>query len=188
MSPILREVPAEFETARLLIRCARPGDGQLVHEAVVETLTDLRKWPASLPWAMHDPSVEASEEFCRKSQVEYLARTGFPLLLFHKIDNRYVGGSGLHDVSWSVPSCEIGYWCRKSYQRQGLLTEAVIGITEFAFSALGMRRIVSLPDARNGASCRVAERAGYLLEGTLHQERKTPEGSLRDTCVYARTH
>jgi len=52
MKPILRDIPEFFETERLIVRCPRPGDGQLVHEAVVETLRDLRAWPASLPWAM----------------------------------------------------------------------------------------------------------------------------------------
>lgn len=185
MKPILRDVPEFFETERLIVRCPRAGDGQLVHEAVVETLSDLRAWPASLPWAMHEPSVTASEEFCRRGQIDYLSRTGFPMLLFHKADNCYVGGSGLHDISWEVPSSEIGYWCRRRYQRQGLITEAVRGVVAFASTVLGMRRIVSLADAENLPSCLVAERAGFDLEGTLRQERKAPDGSLRNTRVYA---
>jgi RimJ/RimL family protein N-acetyltransferase len=48
-----------------------------------------------------------------------------------------------------------------------------------------MRRIVALPDAANLPSCRVCERAGYVLEGTLRNERMAPDGSLRHTRVYA---
>lgn len=185
MTPLLRDIPTQIETERLLIRCPRAGDGPVVHAAVVETLAALRAWPASLPWAVHEPTLDASESFCRQGQVDYLARTGFPMLLFLQADGRYVGGSGLHSIDWSVPACEVGYWCRASCQGQGLLTEAVQGITAFAASVLGMRRIASLADAENRPSRRVAERAGYQLEGILRHERKAPDGTLRNTCVYA---
>jgi RimJ/RimL family protein N-acetyltransferase len=187
MDPILRDLPTQLETERLLIRCPLPGDGPAVHEAVVESLAALRAWPASLPWALPAPSVEASGIFCRQGQVQYLSRQRFPMLLFHKAHGRYVGGSGLHGVDWAVPACEVGYWCRQSYQGQGLVTEAVIAITRFAATALGMRRVTSLPDADNLPSCRVAEKAGYTLEGTLRHERKAPDGTLRNTCLFAWT-
>jgi hypothetical protein len=45
-APILINVPAEIETPRLLLRCPRAGDGVVVHEAVVESLQELRAWSA----------------------------------------------------------------------------------------------------------------------------------------------
>lgn len=187
MKPILRDIPLQIESDRLIIRCAQPGDGRAVYEAVVETLEDLRAWPASLPWAMHEPSVEASETFCRESYVEYLARKGFPMLAFLKSDNVFVAASGLHGLDWSVPAGEIGYWCRKTFQGRGLATEAVMAISSFAIQTLGVQRIISRPDAENSPSCRVAEHAGYILEGTLRNERRSPDGSLRNTCLYSLT-
>jgi RimJ/RimL family protein N-acetyltransferase len=41
------------------------------------------------------------------------------------------------------------------------MTEAVLGITAFAFDALGGRRVEIRCDSRNLASARVAERAGW---------------------------
>ena len=93
VNPILRDVPTEFETERLLIRSPRPGDGKLVHAGVVESIEALREWPASLPWAMAEPTVDASECFCRQSHADYLARKSFAMLLFLKSANFYVGGS-----------------------------------------------------------------------------------------------
>ena len=68
-------------------------------------------------------------------------------------------------------------------QGRGLATEAVIAVTEFAQSTLGARRILS--DAENAGSRRVAERAGYVLEGIQRSNRIAPDGQLRDTCIYA---
>jgi RimJ/RimL family protein N-acetyltransferase len=187
MSPLLRDIPEQFETERLVVRCPRAGDGRAVHEAVVETLAELRAWPASLPWSLAEPSVDASELFCREGQVDFLARRQLPMLLFLKDGNVYVGGSGLHSVDWSVPRFEIGYWCRRRYQGRGLVTEAVAAITGLAFTTLGARRVASLPDERNVASRRVVERAGYTLEGVMRHERMTPDGEPCNTCLYAAT-
>jgi RimJ/RimL family protein N-acetyltransferase len=184
-NPLLRDIPLQWETQRLLIRCPQPGDGAIVHAATVESLSALREFPASLPWAMFEPSVEASEKFCREGQANYLLRTSLPMLLFLKGTNTLIGSSGLHAMAWAVPKCEIGYWGRTCFAGQGLITEAVKAITAFAFLQLGMHRIVALPDAANLPSCRVCERAGYVLEGTLRNERMAPDGSLRDTRVYA---
>jgi len=184
-SPVLREVPLQFETERLLIRCPQPGDGRMVYASVVESLSALREFPASLPWAMAEPSVETSEQFCREAQANYLLRASLPMLLFIKGTNTLVGSSGLHDFDWSVPKCEIGYWGRSSFGRQGLITEAVKAITAFAFTQLGVRRVEALPDAENVPSCLVCERAGYALEGTLRNDRIAPGGTLRNTRVYA---
>lgn len=185
-SPALRDVPEQFETDRLLIRCPKVGDGQVVYESVVESLSALREFPASLPWAHTEPSLEASELFCREGQASYLLRTSMPMLLFMKESGVHVGNSGLHSFEWSVPKCEIGYWGRTRFAGQGLIMEAVRAITAVAFEHLAMRRIEALPDSENRASCLVCERAGYALEGTMRHDRLAPDGSLRSTCLYAR--
>ncbi len=186
MNPLLRDIPEQFETERLVIRCPRAGDGAMVHAGVAESLAALRAWPASLPWAMGEPSVAASEAFCREGQAAFLARQHLPMLLLLKDGGDYVGGSGLHHIDWATPKFEIGYWCRPRFQGQGLVGEAVAAIVRLAFDQLGARRLTCLPDAANTASRRVAERAGFVLEGIMRHERCAPDGTLRDTCLYAR--
>ncbi len=55
---------------------------------------------------------------------------------------------------------------------------------DFAFGALRLRRIEADVDARNLASCRLAERAGFVRERVLC-ERARGDGSLRQTALYA---
>jgi hypothetical protein len=40
--PILRDIPEQLESERLVIRCPRPGDGSAIHEAIAESLDELR--------------------------------------------------------------------------------------------------------------------------------------------------
>lgn len=82
MEPVRRDFPDCFETRHLLVRSPRPGDGNAVYEAVLETIEELRAWPASLPWALHEPSPLESEAFCRRGHSALLARTDLPLPIF----------------------------------------------------------------------------------------------------------
>jgi RimJ/RimL family protein N-acetyltransferase len=59
-------------------------------------------------------------------------------------------------------------------------------LTEYAFQHIRAVRVELITDEENVASCRVAERAGFVLEGVLRNERRAPDASLRNTCVYAR--
>jgi len=187
MKPVLRDFPDYFETDRLLVRSPRPGDGDAVYHGVVETLAQLRAWPISLPWALAEPSIDSSEVFCREGHSAFLTRKDLPMLLFLKDGNMFVGATGLHHLDWTVPKFEVGYWCRKQFQGRGLVTEALGGITRFAFSLLGARRLSSFTDSENVASRRVLERASFALEGIMRNDRMTPDGVLRSTCVYGIT-
>jgi ribosomal-protein-serine acetyltransferase len=63
------------------------------------------------------------------------------LLLLLRGTRTFVGNSGLHRIHWEGPKFEIGYWCRTRFTGQGYVTEAVRGISAFAFDTLGARRL-----------------------------------------------
>lgn len=185
MKPVLRDFPEEIETERLLIRAPRRGDGAEVRSAVAESLDELRQW---MPWASGDLPDEAQYEVrVREGRAKFLLREDLWLLLFLKGTNVLVGCSGLHRINWDVPRFEIGYWVRTSYAGQGYITEAVKGITHFAFKSLGARRVEIRCDALNERSAAVARRAGFELEATLYNEdRHHLTGDLRNTLIFAR--
>jgi RimJ/RimL family protein N-acetyltransferase len=63
----------------------------------------------------------------------------------------------------------------------------VSALTAYAFEHIKAVRVELITDEENVSSRRVAERSGFTLEGILHKERRAPDASLRNTCVYART-
>ena len=66
-------------------------------------------------------------------------------------------------------SAEIGYWLAEPYWGRGIATEALIAMTGYAITTHALTRIYALPFAWNAASCRVLEKAGYVLEGRLRR-------------------
>jgi RimJ/RimL family protein N-acetyltransferase len=177
-------IPDRFDTERLLVRVPRPGDGRALHEAVAESLAQLRAWPASLPWALAEPSIEASETYCRERWLAFHARTDLALLVWRKDDGALAGATGLHRFDWSARRFEIGWWLRTGAVGRGLMTEAVRGVVGFAFAHVGAARVEALVDEANRRSRQVAERAGLTLEGTHRDERCDPDGTPRTMCRY----
>lgn len=183
IKPILIDVPYTFETERLTIRGPLPGDGKRIREAVLETHEELKQW---MSWAVDVDSEEDHEARAREGRLRYLAREDLWMVLLLKGTNTLVGCSGMHDIDWSVPRFEIGYWVRKAFVGQGYITEAVNGITKLAFETLHAERVEILCDAKNERSAAVARRAGFPLEATHYaDERHHLTGELRNTLRFA---
>ena len=183
--PILIDFPYSFDTERLTIRGPLPGDGKEVHTAVTESLDELRPW---MPWASGKVlNEEEYEARIREGQLKFLSREDMWMILLLKGTHTIIGTSGLHLIDWNVPRFHIGYWVRTSYARQGYITEAVAGISDFAFDILGAKRVEIRCDVRNVRSAAIPQRLGFIHEGTLrHDERNHETNELRDTMVFAK--
>jgi RimJ/RimL family protein N-acetyltransferase len=80
---------------------------------------------------------------------------------------------------------EIGYWLGESFWGRGIMSEAVAALTEWAFTEAGLVRLHAGVFARNPASARVLEKAGYQLEGRS-RARYFREGEYIDSLLYAK--
>ena len=183
MGPLnTRGFPDAFQTERLLIRSPMPGDGPELHAAVRESMEELLPW---MPWPAEHGTVEDSEAsargagpLCGKDRAQ-----DAPLAQGNR--DSLVGGSGLHRIDWEVPKFEIGYWCHTGMTGRGYVTEAVRGIAAFAFDVLGAQRVEIRCDPLNRPSARVAELAGFSLEGELRNDARATDGTLRNTLVFS---
>lgn len=180
--PILKDFPDSLETERLLVRSPLPGDGPELYAAVKDSLEELDPW---MPWTRHHATIADSEESARRGRVEFLERSDLRMHLFLKGTETLIGSSGLHRIDWDVPKFEIGYWLRTPHTGRGYMTEAVRGITGFAFRELGARRVEIKCESTNTKSMKVAERCGYTLEAEVRNDARSVSGELRNTLVYA---
>ncbi len=184
VDPILREFPYSFETERLMIRGLLPGDGGKLRTAIVESQKELIPW---MPWAINILSEVEQEARACKSHLQFLAREDLQMVIFLKGTDTLIGGTGLHRINWNVPKFEIGYWLHSHYTRQGYMTEAVDGLTDFAFDLLGARRVEIRCDVMNVRSSAVPKRLNFVHEATLkHDDRDHTSGELRDTMIFAK--
>ena len=81
-------------------------------------------------------------------------------------------------------TAEIGYWLGRRFWGRGVITDAVRATTRYAFAQLGMHRVFAVPFEHNAASCRVLEKAGYVLEGRMRRS-AVKAGHVLDQWLYA---
>ncbi len=183
--PILLDLPESFETERLILRAHIAGDGQAVNAALVESIHNLKQW-LPMAWTQNVQTETETEELVRRWAILWLTREDLRFGLYRKSDGLYVGGCGLHRPDWEVMRFEIGYWVRASLEGQGYVSEAVSGVTSFAFNVISAERVELRCDSLNDRSIAVARRAGYILEGSLRNNYENANGvGLRDTLVFS---
>ena len=80
---------------------------------------------------------------------------------------------------------EVGYYLGRKYWGKGYMTEALQQLCEMVFTGSDLIRLYAEPFAHNIASCRVLEKAGFQLEGTLRCN-AVKNGKICDMKLYAR--
>jgi ribosomal-protein-alanine N-acetyltransferase len=101
-----------------------------------------------------------------------------------------VGGEAAGGIAFQLQadvervSAEIGYWLGEPFWGRGIGTEALVALTRYAIATHGLTRVYAVPFAWNTASCRVLEKAGYVLEGRLRRS-AVKDGRITDQLQYA---
>ncbi len=80
-------------------------------------------------------------------------------------------------------STELGYWLAEDFWGQGIATAAVNVMSELAFSRSDLVRIFACVFENNIGSCRVLEKAGFVLEG-VHRRAVLKDGCFLWEKVY----
>lgn len=180
--PSLIELPAELRGPRVTLRPYQECDAEQILDAVAESQEHLRPW---VNWVDGMATIEDCRDYCIRCAAKWALRTDLSVGVFATETGRYLGGTGLHAPDWDLRSFEIGYWMRRSAAGHGYVAEAVRLLSQFAIEHLAAQRIVITCDADNRASSRVAERAGFVLEGTLRNAALGRDGTATDWLMFS---
>jgi RimJ/RimL family protein N-acetyltransferase len=91
----------------------------------------------------------------------------------------------LHKIDADQADAEIGYWIAPWARRQGWATRSLIVASRFGIDRLGLHRVYLYHAVENVASCGVARRARFVLEGTLRQSFRYADGVYHDEHLHA---
>ena len=182
VSPLLLPIPEQLDGRRIRVRPPEPGDAQALWEAVEESRAHLGRW---FPWAATYHSVDDARTTIARIRARWLLREDLTVSIFERETGRLLGGSGLHRPNWDIRAFEIGYWLRQTAEGRGYVREAVQLLTNMAFETLQAKRVEIRMDVANIRSRRVAERLGFVLEGTLRNSMPDIDRRPHDTHIYA---
>ncbi len=108
--------------------------------------------------------------FLGKVNDMYKDKKGIRWAITCKGTGKYVGDIGLYNIDIYSNRTEIGYTLSKQYWRQGVATECIDRLTEFAFNEFGMNKIILMIDDRNKKSINLAKKLRFNYDGILREE------------------
>jgi RimJ/RimL family protein N-acetyltransferase len=87
-----------------------------------------------------------------------------------------LGRVALREIRLADGVAECTYWVLPAARGRGVATSATVAVARWAVDELGLHRLFLLHSTANPASCRVAAKAGFALEGTLRSAMRHPDG------------
>lgn len=153
----------ERQTRRLLARKPTPADRALYHAHFTQPQVERWLRPAPLP----PFNAQVLDELVEGDCVHWEDHGFGPWVLTEKETGAFAGRGGL---AWTVVECsaevELPWSIEPRLHGQGLATEAATAACESAHD-LGLEQVVALVLPTNGASRRVAEKAGFAEDGEV---------------------
>lgn len=135
-------------------------------------------------WANDALSQASFRRRCRQYAADWHEGVGYSFLLFHREDDRLLGGISLSNVRRGIVlTCSAGYWIGAPYARKGHMTDGVRAMLRFAFGQLGLHRVEAACIPDNEASRRLLLKVGFEQEGYAREYLKI-DGKWRDHLLF----
>ena len=128
----------------------------------------LSPWEATRPNIDHNAPLPSYYGMVMQLNKEMKALRSISLGIWIKENNEQIliGQITLGGIIFgAMRGAHIGYWIDRDYANKGYTTQAVQMLTQYAFEELALHRVEINLRPENAASRRVAEKAGYILEG-----------------------
>lgn len=101
------------------------------------------------------------------------------------VDDAHLGNVWLWDIDQRHRRAELRIVMGLDSAGKGVGTEAISRLCDYAFERLNLHKVYAYVLAINPRACRSFEKAGFVLEGTLKEDRWTGE-SFTDVYLLAR--
>jgi RimJ/RimL family protein N-acetyltransferase len=172
-APVLR-------TQRLELRPMRPGDAALLWPDITDS-----EIARHMAWQPHTELTQ-TEAFVAHEVARLAAGRGCTWTILQDGGFRgivsLIGLMGTHRAL-TYNRAELAYWLGRAHHRQGLATEAVGRVMEFAFREAGLHKLHVSHFAPNQASRGLIRRLGFRYVGEQRQEFRK-DGTWYDHHLY----
>ena len=121
-----------------------------------------------LGWAHHYKSINDAIGYILDTRKKFGEGNFYGTQLYYR--GQIAGSIGLIIHSWASGKAEMGYWLGQEFTGKGIITRAAKALLDFAFGTLNMHKVIIRCDENNTSSCAVAERLGFVQEGTLFED------------------
>jgi RimJ/RimL family protein N-acetyltransferase len=168
-----------ISTDRLLLRAPRSSDAAEVVTMMADP--DNARWNGN-PTVVDEPSaLDWIDDLADWSDGTHVS-----FMVVDLATGRPAGTVSVHSINRVQSDGEIGYRTAAWARGRGYASEAVRAASTWAFAELDLVRIELAHAVANAASCAVATRSGYRLEGVLRSSYVYGDGQRYDEHLHAR--
>jgi ribosomal-protein-serine acetyltransferase len=160
------------------LRPLEESDAEELYRLIDANRARLKRWMA---WA-EGQTRDRTLEFIRAGRRQIGADDGFQSAILG--EDGIVGVAGFHGVDWPNRATSLGYWLAAGQEGRGTMTHAVRALVDHGFGRWGLNRVEIRADVENLRSRALAERLGFVYEGTLRQALRLADG-FHDDVVYS---
>lgn len=142
-------------------------------DAIVEACNDeeIQKWlPLPFPYT-HENARWFIQDFVDKRQID-----GSGLVNAIEYEGKFAGAIDIKRADWIAKTCEIGYWSSPWVRGKGVVTSALLMLSQWIIQGAGFQRLEVRVAPENVASQKVAEKAGFVREGIARNAGYTNSG------------
>ncbi|NDZ70848.1 GNAT family N-acetyltransferase [Streptomyces sp. SID10362] len=162
----------------LLLRPWRAEDAPAVHAAFQDPV--MHQWhirAADSEEEVRGWIAEWQQAWDRESNVQWAVADA--------ADDRLLGRVALRQVLLGDGVAEVAYWTTAGARGRGVAARATRTLARWALDEIGFQRLELSHAVANEASCRVAQKSGFALEGTKRSALLHPDG-WHDMHLHAR--
>jgi len=170
-------------TSRLVLRLPEMRDYAEWSQLRAQSRDFLRDWEPV--WANDHLTRRAFRARVLWSQRAAKDGKAVPLLLTRKDTRQIIGALTLDNIRRGPAQAgTLGYWMGPEFARQGYMSEALLGLTDYAFSTLDLGRLEAACLPENKPSRDLLEGVGFKYEGVA-QAYLQINGRWRTHVLYA---
>ncbi|WP_217141420.1 GNAT family N-acetyltransferase [Streptomyces sp. AC627_RSS907] len=143
----------------LLLRPWRAEDAPAVHAAFQDPV--LHRW--------HLRAADSEEEvrgWITTWQRAWERERSVEWAVADEADDRLLGRVALREIVLGDAVAEVAYWTTAAVRGRGVAARATTALARWALDGIGFQRLELSHSVTNEASCRVARKTGFALEGT----------------------
>lgn len=157
-------IDPSLTTERLYLRPPRPGDYEPWARLREDSRDHLQRFEPEWPQdALSRLDWSRRMRHWRRLQKE---GAGFVFFVFLRSNLTLAGGVSLNSIRrGSAQTASLGYWLGEMFIGGGVMTEAVVRVSRWAFFELGLERLEAGTVPENERSAAVLLRAGFNEEG-----------------------
>lgn len=136
--------------------------------------------------ASRTKTLDDTRQFLKEITDRINARTYFPYIIEDVKNNQLAGFLDLKNIDWNLPKSEMGCYIDKDYAGTGIGKKAFALFCDYCFSQFRFEKLFLRTHESNTAARKLAESAGFEVEGILRKDYKTSAGELVDLMYYGK--